>query len=267
MARWVVRAVPAVIVVAILGAGLVIGFSRVEEPPAPRTVTVDAGRAKAPVVAASWPKPTASLTVAPATPTSFTVADAIGPTVDLYAAPDVPYEPKPSLANPTHEGLPVVFLVKESRGDWLKVQVSSRPNELLAWVKTSQVAIRTVPNRIVVEVGTRKLTVYHGDTVLLQDSVAVGTGATPTPTGSFFVDGWVPLSGSGPYGAGQLSVAAFSNVLHSFGGGVGQIAIHGTNRPNLMGQAVSNGCVRTHNDTVTRLALLAPLGTPVQIVP
>ncbi len=38
------------------------------------------------------------------------------------------------------------------------------------------------------------------------------------------------------------------------------------NRPELLGQAVSNGCVRMTNDTITKMAELAPLGTPVTIV-
>ena len=71
---------------------------------------------------------------------------------------------------------------------------------------------------------------------------------------------------SGPYGTYQVSVSGFSDVLHSFGGGNGQIALHGTNRPDLIGQAVSNGCVRMNNDDITKLAELAPSGTPVEIV-
>ena len=71
---------------------------------------------------------------------------------------------------------------------------------------------------------------------------------------------------TGAYGPYQLSVAGFSDVLQSFGGGPGQIAIHGTNHPELIGKFVSNGCVRMNNDDVTALAALAPVGTPVDIV-
>ena len=63
-----------------------------------------------------------------------------------------------------------------------------------------------------------------------------------------------------------LSVAAFSDVLQSFDGGPGQIAIHGTNRPDLIGKFVSNGCIRLNNDDITALQPLVPVGTPVQIV-
>lgn len=202
----------------------------------------------------------------PTAPT-YKVADAIGPTVDLFREPGLPYDEKPVMDNPTHEGLAVVFLVLEEQPEYLKVRVSMRPNGLVAWVKRDQVSLREVPNRVVVEVGARRVTVYRGDEVLLQETAAVGTDRTPTPLGSFFVDGIVDLAyKGGPYGAFQVSVSGFSDVLQSFGGGNGQIALHGTNRPDLLGQPVSNGCVRLSNEAITALAWLAPTGTPVEIV-
>lgn len=68
-----------------------------------------------------------------------------------------------------------------------------------------------------------------------------------------------------PY-AGQVSVSGFSEVLTSFGGGVGQIALHGTSAPGLLGQETSNGCVRLDDGTIREVIGLAPTGTPVQIV-
>ncbi|HMJ74476.1 MAG TPA: L,D-transpeptidase, partial [Iamia sp.] len=124
-----------------------------------------------------------------------------------------------------------------------------------------------VPNWVKVEVGARRLTVLHGDTPVLSTIVAVGKGDTPTPLGSFFVDGLVPLEPPDPaYGAGQVSVSAFSETLTSFGGGVGQIALHGTQATALLGQETSNGCVRLDNDAIRQVMLLAPTGTPVEIV-
>ena len=61
-------------------------------------------------------------------------------------------------------------------------------------------------------------------------------------------------------------MSGFSEKLQSFQGGSGQIALHGTNRPDLLGQPISNGCVRMTNDAISRVAFLAPTGTPVEIV-
>ena len=41
--------------------------------------------------------------------------------------------------------------------------------------------------------------------------------------------------------------------------------IHGTNKPETVGQAVSHGCVRMRNEDIERLFELVPVGTPVYI--
>jgi hypothetical protein len=42
-------------------------------------------------------------------------------------------------------------------------------------------------------------------------------------------------------------------------------ALHGTNRPETVGQAVSHGCVRLRNEDIARLYDIVPVGTPVYI--
>jgi lipoprotein-anchoring transpeptidase ErfK/SrfK len=99
-------------------------------------------------------------------------------------------------------------------------------------------------------------------------AVAVGTPESPTPTGHFFVDAKVRLlDPTGPYGAGQVSVTGFSDVYQTFGAGIGQIAIHGTDQPNLIGQGVSHGCVRVTNPQILRLLAMVPTGAPVDVLP
>ena len=193
------------------------------------------------------------------------IADAVGPRVALFSeAGDA--EPGDVVDNPTFEGLPVTFLVMDQRDGWLNVQVSRRPNQATAWVRAADVKVRQTPFKIRVDTTAHRLVLLEGNRTVFDVPVAVGTGGTPTPTGTFFVDGTVKLlDPTGPYGTHQLSVAAFSEVLTSFGGGNGQIALHGTNRPGLMGSSVSNGCVRMTNDDVTRLANTVPVGTPVEI--
>ena len=233
----------------------------VEEPVSPPT-TLGAGGGTRPAGRAS------TLRVGQARPPAFPAmaADAVVDPVPLYSAPG-DAEPGDVLDNPTWEGLPVVFLVQQQMGDWLEVQISMRPNEGTAWVRASDVSVRQVPYRIVVDTVAKRLTAYSRQGAFLDVPVAVGTGSTPTPTGSYFLDGAVKVpNDDGPYGAYQLSVAAFSNVHYSFAGGVGQIAIHGTNNPALIGTPASNGCVRMTNDDVTLLAHSVPVGTPVEIV-
>lgn len=202
----------------------------------------------------------------PPEPPASWVAAATGPSVAVYADPAAA-QPARSLPNPTAERYPLVFGVEERRDDWVRVKLAVRPNGSSGWVKAGQVALSRTPYRIVVERAAHRITLYRGNEAVLQDVVAVGTDRTPTPTGDFFVDAVWPLADtSGVYGPYQLSVAAFSDVLKSFGGGQGQIALHGTNAPGLLGKSVSNGCIRMRNETITTVARTAPVGTPVQVV-
>ncbi len=225
--------------------------------------------AAAPTTTTTAPSTTAPSTTATTIPLhAFEAADVTVPDIALYDAPNG--NQILDLPNPTVEHVPLILSVKEHGPDgWLHVQYNKRPNEATAWIHASDVSLRPVDNRIVVERDARRLTVYRGNTdqVLFQTTVADGAPATPTPLGNFYVDIVVKLSHpTGVYGPYQLSVAGFSDVLQSFGGGPGQIAIHGTNHPELIGQFVSNGCIRLTNDDVTALADLAPAGTPVQVV-
>ncbi len=191
-------------------------------------------------------------------------AEAIVPRVGLYDAPDG--NVLQTLNNPTIERVPLMMSVLERSGQWLKVQVPVRPNETTGWIKESNVELSTVENHIVVEVSNRRLSAFSGSELLMQVPVGVGKARTPTPTGRFYVDIAVKNPG-GAYGAFMLSVAGFSNVLRSFGNGVGQVAIHGTNNPGSVGQFSSNGCMRLNNAAVIELAGIAPPGTPVFVLP
>jgi len=187
--------------------------------------------------------------------------------VALYQSPGVPVPGGRTLPNPTVEHVPLVMLVRQDQGEWLQVQVNTRPNGATAWIKRSDVNLRTVPNHVVIELGARRVTVYHGATSIWSTSVAPGKAESPTPTGSFYVDVLAnPGNPNGPYGAYQISFTGFSTVYERFGSGNGQVAMHGTNRPELIGSPASHGCVRLSNPDITYLLGLAPQGTPVDVV-
>lgn len=192
-------------------------------------------------------------------------ADATGAEVSLFKEPGAA-KPYKALSNPTWEDVPLVFHVIEDRGEWLHVRVNIRPNGSTAWIRRAEVYVRPIPNRIVVELGARRLTLLRGNEILAQHQVAIGAPGVPTPTGEFYVDATVRIENpNGPYGVGQMSVSGFSNVLYSFGGGIGQIAIHGTNNPRTIGGTVSHGCIRMLNEAWTQVQSMSPNGTPVSI--
>ncbi|MGI8755805.1 MAG: L,D-transpeptidase [Acidimicrobiales bacterium] len=203
----------------------------------------------------------------PPWPTSFTAADARVRAVALFQAPDVPVPTHRTLPNPTVEGFPLVLLVRKRQGPWLQVQINTRPNGATAWIRAGDVTTRSVPNHVQIALGARRLTVFHGDQPIFSTPVAPGKSASPTPTGSFYVDILArPSNPNGAYGPYQISFSGFSNVYDHFGSGNGQVAMHGTNQPSLIGTPVSHGCVRMSNAAITQMIGLAPQGTPVDVV-
>lgn len=104
---------------------------------------------------------------------------------------------------------------------------------------------------------------FESGRVRLTATVAVGSAATPTPTGRYYVNQrLVPTDKSGPFGPGAVGISAYSDVLTGWTQG-GPIAIHGTNEPWSIGRAVSNGCIRLPNETLRKVFELALAGTPV----
>jgi lipoprotein-anchoring transpeptidase ErfK/SrfK len=230
----------------------------------------------------TWPVPTTTTTttpidpatglsisgpIGPPWPEAFLAADAIVPQVALYQSPGVPVPTGRTLPHPTVEGVALVMLVREQRGDWLQVQINTRPNGATAWIKRSDVKLRFVLYHLLIELGAKRVTVFRGDKAVWSTSVAPGKASSPTPLGSFYVDARAkPPNPNGPYGAYQISFSGFSTVYERFGSGNGQVAMHGTNRPELIGTPASHGCVRLSNPDITYLLDLAPQGTPVDVV-
>lgn len=202
-------------------------------------------------------------TLATAPPTL--AADAAVPQVEIFSAPDVSTGTSMS---EVPEGGPLVFLVISQQAGWIQVQIPRRPNGARAWVRASDVRVRQVHSRIVVHLAAQTVTVLVDNRPIMTTRSVVGKADSPTPVGSFYVTAVLPLSNpNGAYGAGAFGLAAFSDVYLTFGGGPGQVAIHGTNEPNLIGQADSHGCVRILNDAWTQMSVQVVTGSPVLIEP
>ena len=168
-------------------------------------------------------------------------------------------------------GVPTIFSIRGVRVDRrcrpasYLVQIPKRPNGVTAWVRAADVDVERVRTRILVDLSERRVTLYKAGKRLLSATAAIGSPATPTPTGSFYVNQrLIPTDPTGPYGPGAVGISAFSNVLTGWVQG-GPIAIHGTNAPWSIGKAVSNGCIRLPNRTLEKVFSQALSGTPVLI--
>ncbi len=200
-------------------------------------------------------------------------AQPLGSDVAVHQAPDEasPSESYPNPwqldENPDHT-VPQVFLVTDQNEDWAQVLLPVRPNGTTGWVQKSDV--RLTPNRFRIDValGQHQITVYDGDNVMIQEPIAIGTEETPTPTGKYYTR--VLLKAPDPntvYGPYAYGLSGHSEVLTQFNGGDAEVGIHGNNDASVLGKSVSHGCIRMSNESITRLAGILPLGTPVTISP
>ena len=162
--------------------------------------------------------------------------------------------------------LPVLRSAPFARATWLQVRLPGRPNGLTGWIKEAGVRLEFTPWRIVVDTRSRRVSVFAAGQRVKSFRVVVGAPATPTPTGEFFVEETVALSGTAVGYPDALALSARSNVIQEFAGGPGQIALHGTdNVGGVPGTAVSHGCVRLDTADINWLAQKIDPGVPVTI--
>jgi len=248
-----IAAAVAIVIVAVLGFVVVSGGSdpepkKVAAPP-PSTTTV----------------PTAPPTTTTTTPPHAVAAITKGGSIAVYDLPNGAVQT--TLSARTDYLQLRTFLVVEKSPDWLKVLLPMRPNNSTGWIRASDVSLSDVPFEIHVSLAEHMLRMFKNGQEVLSSPVVIGAPNTPTPLGTFYITDPVDLKASpnGAYGAYALGLSGYSEVLFSFNGGPGQIAVHGTNNPGQVGQDISNGCVRVPNDIIVQIADQAPLGTPVII--
>jgi lipoprotein-anchoring transpeptidase ErfK/SrfK len=144
------------------------------------------------------------------------------------------------------------------------VQLAQRPNGSTGWVKADTVTLHSLDYSLTVSTAAHTLQLSKNGSPVKTYSAATGTGGTPTPLGSFYITELLQPTNEG-YGPYAFGLSAFSDVLSSFGGGPGQIGLHGTDDVDSIGRDASHGCIRLSNADITELAGLLPLGTPITI--
>ena len=171
------------------------------------------------------------------------------------------------LTDSVSAGAPLTLLVQARRKRWVQVYLPIRPNGGKGWVKARSVRILTTALKLAVHLRSHRLLLSSGRRVIRRFPIGVGRSVTPTPTGTYFITELLKQPDpAGPYGPFAFGLSAYSGVLSHFGrGGNGQIGIHGTDEPALVGTDVSHGCIRLRNRDIVWLTKRLPLGTPVII--
>jgi hypothetical protein len=141
---------------------------------------------------------------------------------------------------------------------------------------------------VVIDLDRNRLFFRQGETVLWSAPIGTGTGLRletgerewdfSTPNGVFHVqykeENPVWIAPDWYFIENDLPIPPANDKRRRFPGGLGaaavyighDLAIHGTDKPELLGQRVSHGCIRMHNRDAMRLYHNVQIGTEVVIV-
>lgn len=146
------------------------------------------------------------------------------------------------------------------KGLWSQASAQQIPSNRLANAK----------RQVVVDLSDRRTYVYAGDEVIASYPIAVGKKGWETPTGSFQVIHmrhypiWRhPITGK-VFQAGTDSPLG-DRWIGFWSDGRNEIGFHGTPDIDLVGTAVSHGCLRMRNSDVRLLYEQVSLGTTVLV--
>lgn len=126
--------------------------------------------------------------------------------------------------------------------------------------------------RLELRLGERKVYVFKNDQIIASYPVAIGRAGWETPTGNFAVRDMIENPGWENFRTGEVMPPGEDNPLgvrwiSFWTDGVNEIGFHGTPNEELIGQAVSHGCVRMRNQDVMALFNKVAIGTPVVVKP
>lgn len=105
-----------------------------------------------------------------------------------------------------------------------------------------------------VDVAQKRLTLFQGEDLVKQYTIATGAWDTPTPVGIFTITH--RFSGR---------MCGFGTCFLGLNVPWGNYGIHGTNRPESIGSNASHGCIRMRVADAEELYALVPNGTKVMI--
>jgi hypothetical protein len=171
----------------------------------------------------------------------------------------------------TEDGFPEVYLLLRARWDaagreWIELRLPGRPNGRVGWVRREALgAMHLTHELVVVDRARLRLSVYSDGRLLWKAPVGIGTAASPTPPGHFWIREVFKIadsaSGYYPYAFGT---ADYSTLTDWPGGGV--VGIHGPYfaQRSIPGR-ISHGCIRLRIADDARLARYVTAGTPLLV--
>lgn len=202
---------------------------------------------------------------------------------------------RPRRISPGKKNLAVAILVAAAAVGCARapVETTVRPGEIGTPMDPLPVAPETFMDTaqsayVLVDLDHNILRFMDGDEIVWEAPVGTGTGLRlqaedghwefSTPTGVFqvkykeempvwYLPDWYFIENDLPIPPNDSPSRRLENQLGVAAVYLGEeIAIHGTNRPELLGKRVSHGCIRLENKFAQRLYHNVQIGTPIVIV-
>jgi lipoprotein-anchoring transpeptidase ErfK/SrfK len=179
-------------------------------------------------------------------------------------------EPAPQISQPTATTSTKVSTPTNHNSIVSKNNPTSTVNPV-----ATTVAAKSLPPiadvNLVIRLKERKVYVYKGSQIVATYPVAIGKKGRETPTGEWQIMETIVNPGWTNFNTGQMMSPGKNNPLGSrwigfWTDGKDTIGFHGTNKPDSIGKAVSNGCVRMYDRDVQALYPLVKVGTIVRVV-
>jgi lipoprotein-anchoring transpeptidase ErfK/SrfK len=164
-------------------------------------------------------------------------------------------------------GRRLTLSITQRRGAWAAVPTFLVRNGARAWVRVDRrtFVVRRTRWRISADLSARTVTVRHGAQRVRTLRVAIGAPSTPTPPGTFAITDKLRGRAFGSsYGCCILALSGHQPKVRT-GPIDGRLAIHGTDRPDLVGARASQGCLRARDRDVRWLMRTVPVGTQVTV--
>lgn len=258
MVRRVVRAVPLLVAIAVVAAGVSFGFGAGGDPLPAAAVSFRPESPSPPTLAGAWP-----YVPPPLKPADFSVGEAGVPDLQLYEFPGVR---STLIEGADTEGFEVVVPVVATDGAWLRILTQVNVSGQRSFVTRDDMTVTSSSSMIVVERSLGRLTLFEGDEVRFAEPVAIGAPATPTPLGAFYVEDVLDTPDDDPSGAAVLRLGAFTDLFDRRPATSVPI-IGGTDDPAALGQPVTTGGMAVSNAVAVQLLTLVKRGTPVHVLP
>lgn len=200
------------------------------------------------------------------------VAEAQAAAIDVYssATDESPTSQLTAADATSAPDVPLIFLVKHSRGERLEVYLPTAPAGSTGWVRAADVRVSRVSFRVELELSSHRLRVFDEGRSVLDEEVAIGVTDRPMAGTTYYLKELLQSPDqSGPYGRLAYVLSGANTSVESFTSGDGIVGIHGTDDRSSLGSDTAKGSIGVAERVLDRLAdqIGLPLGTPVTVLP